>query len=178
MDSETKKEVLYKFQELKHEIFSPRLIRFVSNLGNGYTATVLYKELEVLLLGYRCASKILPWVSEEEYPVSYKVLKYLDGDDPKYMDQFVEAYEVTRLLERLIDQPPKVIVDSPKTRAMWKPVYQWRRNGEFVKEHLSAQHAELATGIYSNNITAATNRKLKSAGGFYWSKNRDFKINE
>jgi len=171
---EEKEEVLYKFEELKHELYSPRLIRFVSNLGNGYNVVILYKELEVLLLEYKSPSRLLHWVNEEEYPVSYKVLKYLDKDNPEYMDQFVEAYEVTRLMERLIDQPPKIILDTPKTRRLWKPVFQFRKNGEFVREYLSAQHAEAGTGVKAGNITEATNGKLQSAGGYLWSKNRDF----
>ncbi len=171
---EEKEEILYKFEELKHELYSPRLIRFVSNKGNGYNAVILYKELEALLINYKSASRLLPWVNEEEYPVSYKVLRYLDKDTPEYMERFVEAYEVVRLAERLIDKPPKEILDTPKTRRLWKEVHQFRKSGEYVTTFLSAQHAEAGTGVKAGNITAATNGKLQSAGGYLWSKNRDF----
>lgn len=48
------------------------------------------------------------------------------------------------------------------------PVFQYTKNGVFVKEYRSAVEAERETGICSQNISKCRAGKLPSAGGFIW----------
>ena len=49
-----------------------------------------------------------------------------------------------------------------------KPVLQFDKNGNFVKEYLSMSDAEKKTGIKHNNICRVCQGKLKYAGNFVW----------
>lgn len=56
-------------------------------------------------------------------------------------------------------------------RAVFKksiPVFQYTKNGVFVKEYRSAVEAERETGICSQNISKCRAGKLPSAGGYIW----------
>ena len=48
-----------------------------------------------------------------------------------------------------------------------KKVYQYTKDGVFLKEHISALQAELETG--ATNISSAALGRLKQSGGFKWS---------
>lgn len=49
-----------------------------------------------------------------------------------------------------------------------KPILQYTKEGEFIKEWIGASEVERVIGIYQGNITFCCQGKLKSAGGFVW----------
>ena len=50
-----------------------------------------------------------------------------------------------------------------------KAVFQYTKEGSFIKEHHSIQHADRETGINASNISqCCLGRKYKSAGGYVW----------
>ena len=49
-----------------------------------------------------------------------------------------------------------------------KPIYQYDKNMNFIKEYPSAREAELQTGINNSSINQVCNFKRKSAGGYIW----------
>jgi group I intron endonuclease len=50
-----------------------------------------------------------------------------------------------------------------------KAVYQYDKNGNFIKTFYSASQAGRELNISDNNIAQAANGQIKSAGGFLWS---------
>ena len=54
-----------------------------------------------------------------------------------------------------------------------KKVYQYTKDGKFVKEYHSQIEAERQTGISNANISKACNEKqYKTAGGFKWTRTK------
>lgn len=49
-----------------------------------------------------------------------------------------------------------------------KPILQYTKDGELLKEWFGAKEVERVLGIYQGNITKCCQGKLKSAGGFVW----------
>lgn len=49
-----------------------------------------------------------------------------------------------------------------------KPVLQYDKNGNFIKEYSSIMYAERKTGIYHQNIGKVCRGKYHTAGGFLW----------
>ena len=50
-----------------------------------------------------------------------------------------------------------------------KPIIQYTKDGEFIKEWTSAKEASRVLGINPSHITQCCKGKLKSAGGFVWT---------
>lgn len=57
-----------------------------------------------------------------------------------------------------------------------KPVEQYTKDGQFVKEYPSAIEAERQTGISSANICTCCKGRLKTAGGYIWKYKNLIKI--
>lgn len=51
---------------------------------------------------------------------------------------------------------------------LMKPIVQYTKNGEFIRNWKGASEASKETGINSVNINQACNGKLKTSGGFIW----------
>lgn len=49
-----------------------------------------------------------------------------------------------------------------------KPVLQYTKTGEFIKEYSSSHEASRETGVNQGNISACCNGKQKSANNFIW----------
>ena len=49
-----------------------------------------------------------------------------------------------------------------------KPILQYSKEGEFIREWFGAKEVERVLGIYQGNITKCCQGKLKSTGGFVW----------
>ena len=54
------------------------------------------------------------------------------------------------------------------SKALYKPVLQFSKNGNFVNEYPSIKDAKIKTGIDESNIGKVCKGKLNSAGGFLW----------
>ena len=50
-----------------------------------------------------------------------------------------------------------------------KPIIQYTKEGEFIKEWTSGREAYIVLSIPPGNITKCCKGELKSAGGFVWS---------
>ena len=50
----------------------------------------------------------------------------------------------------------------------WKPVEQWNKEGVFIARYASLKEASKETGINYQHISACTNGKRKTAGGYRW----------
>ena len=50
----------------------------------------------------------------------------------------------------------------------WKPVEQWNKEGVIVARYASLKEASKETGINYRHISACTNGKRKTAGGYVW----------
>lgn len=55
-----------------------------------------------------------------------------------------------------------------------KPLLQYSKNGEFIKEWESVNDAIFATGVAGSNIAACCRCKVSSAGGFIWRYKNNF----
>lgn len=55
-------------------------------------------------------------------------------------------------------------------KKLGKPVNQYDLQGNFIRKFNSSADAGRITNIQSSNIIAATNGKLKTAGGYIWRK--------
>lgn len=55
-----------------------------------------------------------------------------------------------------------------KNHSRSKSVFQYKKAGEFIKEHCSIFEASKNTGINRWNISSCCSWKLNSAGGFIW----------
>ena len=55
-----------------------------------------------------------------------------------------------------------------RTDKCLKPVIQYSKSGEFIKEWKSVTDVENELKIYHSNISACCRGKLKSAGGYVW----------
>lgn len=51
---------------------------------------------------------------------------------------------------------------------LWKKVFQYSKNGEFIKEYKSIQYAADSLGIFPTNIIECCKGRRKSAGGYIW----------
>ena len=61
-----------------------------------------------------------------------------------------------------------------EARTKEKKVFQYTKDGKFVKEFYSTQEAKRCTGINQGNIWACCTGRYKSAGGYIWKfKNND-----
>ena len=61
-----------------------------------------------------------------------------------------------------------------EARTKGKKVFQYTKDGKFVKEFYSTQEAKRCTGINQGNIWACCAGRYKSAGGYIWKfKNND-----
>lgn len=49
-----------------------------------------------------------------------------------------------------------------------KPIFQYSKSGDFIREWKSAHEVERVLGIDQGNISKCCKGKLKSAGGFVW----------
>ena len=49
-----------------------------------------------------------------------------------------------------------------------KPVFQYTKDGNFVKEYISAMEAERDTGVHHPNISKVCLKKREYAGGYIW----------
>ena len=54
------------------------------------------------------------------------------------------------------------------SKAHYKPIIQYTKDVEFIKEWTSGIEASRVLGINKGNITSCCKGKLKSAGGFVW----------
>lgn len=54
------------------------------------------------------------------------------------------------------------------SKAHYKPIIQYTKDGEFIKEWTSGIEASRALNIYGSNICCCCQGKRKSAGGFVW----------
>ena len=54
------------------------------------------------------------------------------------------------------------------SKAHNKPIIQYTKDGEFIKEWIGALEVEIVLGINRGNIATCCKGKLKSAGGFVW----------
>lgn len=54
-----------------------------------------------------------------------------------------------------------------------KPILQFTKNGELVKEYPSAKEAERQTKIHQGHISQCCKGKLKSCGGYLWKYKED-----
>lgn len=68
--------------------------------------------------------------------------------------------------KRIGETNSKVLKNNPK---LTKKVYQYRKDGTFVKEWASAHEIERVLGYAKQNISACCLGKQKSAYGFIWS---------
>ncbi len=53
-------------------------------------------------------------------------------------------------------------------------VYQYSKNGTFIQEWNSLSEAEKKLSIFSECISRCTKGKISSAGGYFWSKTKNF----
>ena len=54
------------------------------------------------------------------------------------------------------------------SKSLSKPIIQYTKDWEFIKEWTSGIEASKVLGIHMGNITSCCKGKLKSAGGFVW----------
>ena len=54
-----------------------------------------------------------------------------------------------------------------------KKVYQYTKDGLFIRSFKSAIEAQIKTGISESNICSARNGKRKTAGGYIWKLNKE-----
>ena len=61
---------------------------------------------------------------------------------------------------------------------MSRPVIQLNSEGIFVAEYESARQASAETKIDESSIRKCCNRKLKTAGGFYWTNKEKWETDQ
>lgn len=54
------------------------------------------------------------------------------------------------------------------SKAHYKPIIQYTKDGEFIKEWIGALEVERVLGIDQGHISKCCKGKLKSSGGFVW----------
>ena len=72
---------------------------------------------------------------------------------------------------------PEYNMQDPETNFIIKKVYQFSKNGEFIKEFESTAEAALELGISQSNIVHAAQENetfTKTAGGFIWRYTKEF----
>lgn len=72
---------------------------------------------------------------------------------------------------------PEYNMQDPETNFIIKKVYQFSKNGEFIKEYESTAEAALELGISQSNIVHAAQENetlTKTAGGFIWRYTKEF----
>lgn len=57
-------------------------------------------------------------------------------------------------------------------RGVSKPVYQYDLDGNYIREWPSSDEIERQLGILSSNILACTTGKVKTSGGYQWSRQK------
>ena len=70
----------------------------------------------------------------------------------------------SRIGKHLSDDTKKKI-----SKSLSKPILQYTKDGEFIKEWIGAREAARFLGIYQSHISDCCKGKRKSAGGFVWS---------
>ena len=55
-----------------------------------------------------------------------------------------------------------------KRKSISKPVFQYKKNGDFIAEYLGTKDAERITGIHSSSISRNCNNIYNHAGGYIW----------
>ena len=86
-----------------------------------------------------------------------RIGKHLSDDTKKKMSE-------SRIGKHLSDDTKKKI-----SKSLSKPILQYTKDGEFIKEWTSCIEASKVLGIHHGNITTCCKGKLKSAYGFVWT---------
>lgn len=102
-------------------------------------------------------SKNYPMVNHKDENKSNNRVDNLEWCDNKYNLNYGTAQQ--RKIKKQINRKDQS-----------KPVLQYTKSGEFVKEYPSAAEAHRQTGVYMVNICTCCrgNSKYKSAGGYVW----------
>jgi hypothetical protein len=108
-----------------------------------------------------------------ENPLNYKEVNHKDENPSNNHLENLEwcsaSYNINygSRTERMM-QNPNYKATRKKCGVPKKPVLQFTRQGEFVKEYPSTCEAERQTKIASTHISSCCNGSRKSCGGFVW----------
>lgn len=80
-----------------------------------------------------------------------------------HSDETKEKMRIRKLGKKMSEEHLK-----NNTLSKYKPVLQFTKNGEFVKEWLGASYIRDELGYNQGNITAVCNKKRKAAHGYIW----------
>ena len=108
----------------------------------------------------------LPQVNHKDENPSNNHLENLEWCDAKYNTNYGSRTE--RMLQNPNYQATREKCSKAAAEKCSKPVLQFTRQGEFVKEYPSTCEAERQTKIPKSNISRCCLEKRKSAGKYLW----------
>ena len=85
------------------------------------------------------------------------------GDNSRHLQESIEKIRLAKKGHTVSEEWKEKIKQINS-----KPVYQYTKNGEFVKRYQSMTQAEMDTGIKCQSISACCRGITKSAGGYIW----------
>ena len=101
---------------------------------------------------------------------------YKNPEKRKWISELNKGRKLSNETKKKISESHKGKHHSPETEfkkgcTPWnkKKVYQYTKNGEFIKEWNTPTDVEKELGIWKTAIYMCCNGKLKSTGGFKWS---------